>query len=641
MNKIYDIIPPQYINMRKNKKPNQAKTLKGGTMKFVVLLLVICLNGLGLSTIITTVSYLFDTETSLDNLFAAGSLDFVLDSPADFAPSLIAPGESTSREINFLNTANLPKYKVRTDGFTGELCDYLKLEASLDGAASVSSDLIGFTSPIVDFVDPDDWSFKLTLPADAPDTVQGQTCQFKFVFDGSQTENDLPFGQGFNDTEEISNNISAKICQYYGIRSMGYWKTHPSVYVPHLPQFLGAPGEDSIIGNQAQANQIFLDYNLSMRDKLNGQLLAMKFNIAHFGIGEYFVESQGKTLNEIVAEADDLLRDASTPNDVLEDMKNLLDYLNNLHQIRVCSAEPIEEESTEGTEPNLGIVINEILPNPAGNDNASMPGGEWVELYNKTDTNINVAGWWLYDSADGHDLAITNNNTNTGNTIVSAGGFLVVYRNGDNNFVLNNTGGDSVRLYDGKISDGANLIDSYTYTIDALEGKSIVRFPDGSDTWVDPIPTPGEPNTSEVGDVVFGPAIAELDELEETAIESNGTGAGNTTIFEEALNTIENLIDNLVGENQAENIIPEEAAIEEPVIEESATEETNIIDEPIIEMPIEEPVAEEPFLEEPSEPVIEQPVEQPTENIENTTTETPTEISTETPVELPTELPVE
>ncbi len=29
------------------------------------------------------------------------------------------------------------------------------------------------------------------------------------------------------------------------------------------------------------------------------------------------------------------------------------------------------------------IVINEFLPNPIGKDNDLMPGGEWVELYNK------------------------------------------------------------------------------------------------------------------------------------------------------------------------------------------------------------------------------------------------------------------
>ncbi len=120
-----------------------------------------------------------------------------------------------------------------------------------------------------------------------------------------------------------------------------------------------------------------------------------------------------------------------------------------------------------------------------------------------------MAAWVLYDNKDTNELFITSENTNRGNTIVPAGGFLVVYRNGDSDFALNNTGEDSVRLYDGKISEGANLIDSYIYTINALEGKSFARIPDGSDNWVDPLPTPGEPNILGDKEIVFGKAIAE------------------------------------------------------------------------------------------------------------------------------------
>lgn len=363
-------------------------------------------------------------------------------------------------------------------------------------------------------------------------------------------------------------NVTARICNYSETRTMGYWKNHPNVYLPLLPQYLGAPAGDETIDTQQKVNQVYLDYNLSMRNKLRGQLLAMKFNIANFGIGEYFVEDEGKTLNEIVADADNLLRDLNMPDSVLEEMKDLLDTLNNLHQIRFCASQPA------GLEPPaiVDVVINEFLPNPAGNDNALKPDGEWVELYNKGN-EIDVAGWVLYDANNSHELEITGGNTNTGNTVIAPGGFLVVYRNGDGDFTLNNEGGDTVRLYKGSIDSGADLIDSHSYSVDAPEGKTFARIPDGSDNWVDPIPTPGKPNILGNEETIFGPAIAEPDE--ETYIETQNEAA----YFE------------IVGEPAEQ----EEPATEEPIIEEP------VIEEPAVEQPVaEEPNAEPPLILEDS-----------------------------------------
>lgn len=307
-------------------------------------------------------------------------------------------------------------------------------------------------------------------------------------------------------------NVTAHICDFSQTRTMGFWKTHPEVYLPLLPQFLGATPTDEIITSQAEVNQVFLDYRLSMRNKLKGQLLAMKLNVAYFGIGDYADASTSpKTLNDIAADADNLLRNAGAADPALEEMKGLLDYLNNLHQIRSCSsAAPL------GPEPKAGAVINEFLPNPVGDDKAQKPNGEWIEIYNNGAENIDAAGWLLYDENDNHELAITNANTDSGTTIIPAFGFLVVYRDGDPDFSLNNTGGDAVRLYNGEIGAGV-LVDSYTYGVDAPEGKSFARIPDGSENWVDPLPTPGETNVLEQEEAIFGPAIPESDETLENA----------------------------------------------------------------------------------------------------------------------------
>ena len=159
----------------------------------------------------------------------------------------------------------------------------------------------------------------------------------------------------------------------------------------------------------------------------------------------------------------------------------------------ICQVENDLEE--EISEPLPGeIVINEFLPNPAGADDARKPGGEWVELYNRGESPVDVNGWVLYDNNDNHELLITAGNTNWATTTIQGGAYLVVYRDADGDFAMNNNNGDSVRLYNGYISAGADLIDSHIYDVDAPVNKSFARIPDGSENWVDPIPTPGEPN---------------------------------------------------------------------------------------------------------------------------------------------------
>jgi len=195
------------------------------------------------------------------------------------------------------------------------------------------------------------------------------------------------------------------------------------------------------------------------------------------------------------------------------------------------------------------IVVNEFVPNPTGFDDASMPGGEWVELYNNGVSDVDVNGWILYDNNDTHELFVStansDSNSNTadsGETIVPAGGFLVVYRNADSNFELNNTGGDSVRLYTNTISGGGVLIDSYTYTLDPVpNNKSFARIPDGTGNFVDPIPTPGYANqlSQDVVSQATPETVTEevsLESLEFVLLEEVATSSGEflLTATEEA-----------------------------------------------------------------------------------------------------------
>lgn len=147
------------------------------------------------------------------------------------------------------------------------------------------------------------------------------------------------------------------------------------------------------------------------------------------------------------------------------------------------------------------VVLNEILPNPLGADNAPKPGGEWVELYNRSAKPISLEGWMLYDVDDSHELFITAEKTTVATTTVAAGGHLVIYRDGDSDFNLNNSG-DSVRLFNDEIGDGGSLIDSFSWSSAKGEGNSYARVPDGNGDWVDPCPTPGADNIADSCEMV-------------------------------------------------------------------------------------------------------------------------------------------
>ncbi|MEK7630864.1 MAG: lamin tail domain-containing protein [Patescibacteria group bacterium] len=143
------------------------------------------------------------------------------------------------------------------------------------------------------------------------------------------------------------------------------------------------------------------------------------------------------------------------------------------------------------------ILINEFVPNPSGSDQGTAGGaldGEWVELFNPTNSSVDVASWWLYDASNANELEINGVRTNTGDTIIPSHGRLVVYRDGDGDFELNNSTGDTVRLFSGPVGSGGVLVDSHTYTAVAGDNKSFARIPDGSSNWIDPEGTPGEEN---------------------------------------------------------------------------------------------------------------------------------------------------
>jgi hypothetical protein len=132
------------------------------------------------------------------------------------------------------------------------------------------------------------------------------------------------------------------------------------------------------------------------------------------------------------------------------------------------------------------IIITEIMPNPTA---VGDPQGEWFEVYNKTDRDIDMNGWIIKDA--GTDLTMVS-----GTVMVPPKGFAVFTVNSDSGtnggfaVAYDSCGCPCSSLFDwgthGQFSlgnadqiilkDGTTVIDSVYYTADfpSVEGKSIL-----------------------------------------------------------------------------------------------------------------------------------------------------------------------
>ena len=95
-----------------------------------------------------------------------------------------------------------------------------------------------------------------------------------------------------------------------------------------------------------------------------------------------------------------------------------------LHKLLlICIAAFPLTDIKAGSTPEPALVINEIMP--ANIDMFMDPSynyGSWIELFNGTDTDINLAGYYLSDSASTALCPLGNTSR-----IVKAGGFLTLW----------------------------------------------------------------------------------------------------------------------------------------------------------------------------------------------------------------------
>ncbi len=132
--------------------------------------------------------------------------------------------------------------------------------------------------------------------------------------------------------------------------------------------------------------------------------------------------------------------------------------------------EPIENETinqTNITQPTtIKLEIIEFMPNPEGSDNDKPPKGEWIKIKNLGDA-LNLENFYFEDNSNGK-LFIKQENIE-GNIILNKNEIIKIYRNGLDDFSLNNNE-DTIKL---KFNNTLLDLVSYTSTLEDISWKKI------------------------------------------------------------------------------------------------------------------------------------------------------------------------
>lgn len=126
------------------------------------------------------------------------------------------------------------------------------------------------------------------------------------------------------------------------------------------------------------------------------------------------------------------------------------------------------------------IIINEILPNPKGDDSEN----EFIELKNLNNFDVDLENWYLQDLSNTKFVLSSKKIS----TKIPKNGFLVIYRK-DSKIALNNTDKDCLKLFQ---PDGT-LVDSVCYSGKVLEDVSFAKNQKGDFEWTEKL-TPGTEN---------------------------------------------------------------------------------------------------------------------------------------------------
>jgi Lamin Tail Domain/Secretion system C-terminal sorting domain len=170
-----------------------------------------------------------------------------------------------------------------------------------------------------------------------------------------------------------------------------------------------------------------------------------------------------------------------------------------------------EDPNGELVQPQEILFINEVQTlNSSTFQDTFDEYEQWFEIYNPNPYPVNVAGYFISNTANPLEYLIPN--TNPYRTLIPANGFVLIWCDGEtiedsnhSSFTLNNAGG-TITL---TAPDGSNIVDSYTYPALGVD-ESWGRSSDGGvNSIVFDIPTPRVSNQI----ILVEPALVYINEV--------------------------------------------------------------------------------------------------------------------------------
>lgn len=617
-------------------------------IKIASILLIIVLNWIGLSAVIETFALYSDAEASNNNFYQAGTLDFSLQGgnwqPEEKAVNLL-PGESVTTTISVINDGSFDfVYNASTtidQESNLDFCNALNLKVADNSTTLYEGSLasLNFSPPILISNSQDDLLFTLTLSSSYIPPEDGANCIFKFIFRGWQ--NGLSFGQGFFDEEELENEV-----QIGGSTTSGY--------SPIADSYVNEDKKNNNYGNTAelqirsQSNKnkrtfIRFDFNFPSGTTILSSALKLYMKSAPSVSRNYEVwrvldnwnerDPNGINWNNQPPVATSLtattfsgtIKNVWLSFDVTSDVQSFVSGTPNYGWMLKDSSEnssTTKFHSRESTKIELRpileiqflapevttdhLVINEVYYH-VGTGKGKDVDNEWVEIYNPTDSEVDISGWKICDanacdtipastSIPAKGFAIITNKASTWDKWpgIPPDAIKIVLNSAIGNGLANS--GDSVIL-----KNASNeVIDAMSYGSDTSQlnppvslsgkGKSLARIIKGYDTnsatdWIiNATPNPGKnPSENGVETLIFGTfgvAVAgenpifeddfssEEEVFEEAVVgEENFVDESGGEIFEEEIKTISEEGKKENDLNNEETIIDNSFKEEEPVIE--------------------------------------------------------------------------
>jgi predicted ribosomally synthesized peptide with SipW-like signal peptide len=567
-------------------------------IKILATILIFSFNLSPILNISKTFAYYSDTETSLENTFQAGALDFHLEVgewlPEENAVNL-QPGSSVTTTISVIKDGSLDfvysaSTSIDAENSDTQFCNALNLKVELATSTLYNGPLSSLSfssfSPVLISDGKDDLTFTLTLSSSYSPPEDGASCIFTFIFRGWQ-EN-LSFGQGFYDEEEIENEI-----RNGGSTTSGYSPIADSyVNEEKKNDNYGNAGELQIRSQNNKNKRTFIkfDFNFPSGTNILSSNLKLYMKSAPSTSRNYEIRrvlndwkekdpngidwnnqpsvstsltsstSSGTAKNvwlswNVTSDVQSFVSGSSTNygwmiKDSNEDSSTAYEAKFHSRESNSIELRPILEVQFSAPEATTDhLVINEVYYH-VGTGKGKEPDNEWVEIYNPTDSPFDISGWKICDNNSCDTIptstipakgfaVITNKSSTWDKWSIPDEAVKIVLNSAIGNGLAND--GDRVEL---KKADNT-LVDAMSYGNDKTyfelplsgKGKSLARIIKGYDTnsatdWIiNATPNPGtNPSVDGVETLIFtsyGVAVAGY----EPVIEENDSG--EEEIFEE------------------------------------------------------------------------------------------------------------